>query len=114
MSPSITNLQKNLLEVLRGDGRRCDWWAAPGAADQSARLYLNIGRRDVKIWLQFKNAMMLEAPELRVRIDECGQHENWYASQREKLMERFADAVLAAVAVAAGQSWPPEEKEEVA
>jgi len=114
MKPSITDLQKNLLEALQGDGRRCDWWAAPGAADQSARLYLNIGRRDVKIWLQCKNAMTLEAPVLCVKIDDCGQHENWYASQREKLMERFADVVEAAVAVAAGQPWPPAEVEEAA
>jgi len=75
---------------LKAEGHSAKAWGKPGM--EVSRIYFNIGRRDVKIFLDFSGGQ----PELKIFIDDCGQHPNWYVTQREKLRGCMAEATAAA------------------
>jgi hypothetical protein len=71
-----------------------------GVAQGKPRIYLR-SRRDVKVYVDYPDYPtgdsndLLGGPALRVLINECDQHSNWYASQREKLMRDHRGIFLA-------------------
>jgi len=78
---------------------------SPWGADRGKpRIYLR-SRRDVKVWLDYADASEhdLGGARLDARVDDCGQTEAWYASQRRKAIENNATVALAAMIARGGQ-----------
>lgn len=87
---SLTEKQTAIVAKLAAAGIDARWW---GRGDQGERIYLNgHGRRDVKVWIEFDDPGEVAGAALKVKIDDCGQHPNWYAGQRAKFMADFAEA----------------------
>lgn len=67
-----------------------------GVAQGKPRIYLQ-SRRDAKVYVEFPDyptgdeTDLLGGAELKVFIEECGQHPNWYKAQRRKLVDHFAE-----------------------
>ena len=80
-----------------------DW----GVAEGNPRIYLQ-SRRDAKVFFEFPDyptgdqGDLLGGCALRVLIDECGQHPNWYRGQRAKMMEAHRREFIALCALHAG------------
>jgi hypothetical protein len=90
ITKNLTEKQAAVVAKLIAAGIDARWW---GRGDAAERLYLNgHGRRDVKVWIEFDDPENVAGAALKVRIDDCGQHANWYRSQRAEFMARFADA----------------------
>lgn len=87
---TLTEKQTATVAKLEAAGIHARWWGRDG---QGERIYLNgHGRRDVKVWIEFDDAGEVHGAALKVRIDECGQHPKWYASQRAQFMSDYAEA----------------------
>lgn len=67
-----------------------------GADKGKHRVYLP-SRRDIKTFISFDVAENLSGAKLNVFIDDCGQHANWYASEKLKAMGAARFAINAAV-----------------
>jgi len=96
MKCKVNDLQTALVKALDDAGFTARWWGRNGTAE---RLYFDY-RRDVKAWIEFDDAAALGGPCLKVWVADCGQHANWYVSQRQKVAQYLAPAyalVLAAV-----------------
>jgi len=87
---TLTEKQIAIIAKLAGAGFTARWW---GRGVTAERIYLNgHGRRDVKVWLEFDDPANVAGAALKVRIDDCGQHPNWYAGQRAQFMADCAEA----------------------
>jgi len=68
-----------------------------GAAQGKPRIYMP-SRRDCKVYFEFPDfptgdeTDLLGGACLKVLIDDCGQHPNWYKSQRAKLLAQHVEA----------------------
>jgi hypothetical protein len=91
-SYTLTAAQESAISRLAAVGVTGRWW---GRGSNAERIYLDNGRRDVKVWIEFDDPAECYGAALKVRIEECGQHANWYASQTAKIRERFIDAFQA-------------------
>lgn len=80
-----------------------------GADKGKPRVYLATGRKDVKVYFEFPDFPtgderdLLGGAAFKVFIDDCGQHPNWYKSQREKLLRSHYRESLAIQAFADDQ-----------
>lgn len=65
------------------------------------RIYMPVWRKDAKVYFDFPEAgaLGLGKPILKVWIDECGQHPNWYKSEANRLRATFAAQLLALYAL---------------
>lgn len=78
-----------------------------GADKGKPRIYMP-SRRDVKAFFEFPDyptgdeSDLLGGAKFSVYIDDCGQHANWYASQKEKMSQQNRKASLALLALHAG------------
>jgi hypothetical protein len=88
----ITSKQTKLLEQIKSLGYKAGWWGPNGNA---TRLYLNY-RKDIKCWIEFDEPEECYGAALKIYIADCGQHPNWYKSQKQKIREWAADAFQAA------------------
>jgi len=71
-----------------------------GATTGKPRIYMP-SRRDATIYFEFPDsdgATYLGGACLKIFIDDCGQHPNWYAGQKRKIMasQRLAGLALCA------------------
>jgi len=73
----------------KGTGHAVDpkWWARDKTNPE--RLYFGCGRKDAKVYIGFSNPVILADPELRIWIEPCGQHPNWYRTQESKLRDWY-------------------------
>jgi hypothetical protein len=85
----LTEKQEAIVEQLNEAGFHARWW---GRGSEAERIYLNGYRKDVKCWIEFDDPADLEGAALRVYVEDCGQHANWYKSQIAKARAHFADA----------------------
>lgn len=58
------------------------------------RIYMNY-RKDVKAFFNFTNPNDLTEFEFKIQINECGQHKNWYSSQKQQILETYLQHGLA-------------------
>jgi len=77
------------------------WWTNPRNGEE--RLYLNY-RKDVKVYVVFDDAGELAGAALRVYVDDCGQHGNWYAAEKQKAAKWAAAAMLAIIAASSPET----------
>lgn len=90
-----TNQEKRALfmALCEKEGYELNHWNKNGAE----RFYFKTGRRDCKVFVEFDSEYL--GSELKIWIDDCGQHPNWYKGQREKLQDEFETAKEIAIAV---------------
>lgn len=71
-----------------------------GAEKGKPRIYMNY-RKDVKVFFEFPDfdTVALGGACLKIFIDDCGQHPNWYVSQRKQIMASFMKEGLAIMAL---------------
>ncbi len=89
----LTKTQTDLLRRIEEIDYKAAWW---GPNSHATRIYLRF-RKDVKCWLEFDDPENCEGVTLKVYIDDCGQHPNWYKGQRAKVKGWAADALQEAV-----------------
>ena len=87
------NTQKELLRKLREKGYWSRWWGRPD--EQACRLYMSF-RKDITVYIEFSNAAECKKPELKVWVGNCGQHPNWYISQKRQVSKWARSAMCTA------------------
>ena len=122
MTPSITSQIQT--KTIRGALERIAeivGGKAWGADKAKPRIYMP-SRRDCKAYFDFPDVLYpdsMSADEpidgavcclggacLKVFIDDCGQHPNWYKGQRAKIMQSMQTAALAVSAIThGGDAW---------
>ncbi|MBN2591619.1 MAG: hypothetical protein JXA96_17265 [Sedimentisphaerales bacterium] len=85
----LTEKQEKIIVKLTEAGFDACWW---GRGEIAERIYLNGYRKDVKCWIEFDDPSDLDGAALRVYVEECGQHRNWYITQAQKARGYFVNA----------------------
>lgn len=97
----LTQKQDELQKRLESAGYHGRWWERPGVP---ARFYFDAGRRDAKVYLAFDEPGDCWGCALKISLKDCGQPPAWYASQRQRLAQSFAEAFAIALAVGGGET----------
>jgi len=105
-----TKKQDELLEQIKSLGYKARWWGPNGIA---TRIYLNY-RKDVKCWIEFDEPEECDGAALKVYIADCGQHPNWYKTQKQKVMDWAVNAFQASTGQIKTEQQPNVVKEEEA
>lgn len=99
---TVTNQLATAAEIIGG---------RPWGADKGKpRIYMPSSCRGRKVFFEFPDfptgdpADQLGGAALKIFIDDCGQHANWYTSQRQKVVHRMYRPSLALSAIHAGDA----------
>lgn len=90
MSVAVNEVQADVLRRLKAAGFDAKWWGRNGGPVE--RLYMQVGRRDAKVFFTFDEPADVRGSALKVFIDDCGQPPAWYVGQKRKLFEYYAGA----------------------
>lgn len=78
---------------------RPSWWPS----DAPRRIYLNSGRKDAKIYIEFDDPAEVYGAAVRVWIDAGNQPSAWVASQKKRLAQWAIPAFYACLLIGKGE-----------
>jgi len=99
---NLTAKQIEVIAKLQALRYKAAWW---GRTNEAERIYLRY-RRDVRCYVEFDEPQTLEGAALRVFIKDCGQHANWYRSEKQKIKEWASNALLTISGQAEAEAMP--------